>query len=136
MSTSNWRSCVCVCVCVCVGGGGGGAVISYCVCVCGMGLGYYAHVCVRWGGGGGASHCLCIRILPQELPEQWNNVKKQAVIMKQDTSAHQVEEANNIRRKLASFDVRQHQFRERFRNTAPFQFDATHPYVRLNKVRN
>ncbi len=55
--------------------------------------------------------------------------------MKQNVSPLQVEEVNVIRRKLANFDVRQHEFRESFRSTAPFRFESTHPYVRINKVR-
>ena len=70
----------------------------------------------------------------QELPEQWNNVKKQSVVMKQDVAPLQVEEVSNLRRKLATFDVRQHEFRESFREKAPFAYAATHPYVRINRV--
>ncbi len=42
----------------------------------------------------------------QELPEQWNNVKKQAVLAKQAVAPLQATEVGIIRRKLASFDVR------------------------------
>ena len=42
----------------------------------------------------------------QELPEQWNNVKKLAVLMKQAVNPLQTAEVGMIRRKLASFDVR------------------------------
>lgn len=55
--------------------------------------------------------------------------------MKQNVAPLQAEEVNNIRRKLASFDVRQHQFRESFRQTAPFNYTSTHPYVRIDRVR-
>ena len=41
----------------------------------------------------------------QELPEQWNNVKKQAVLMKQAVAPLQATEVGIIRRKLATFDV-------------------------------
>ena len=54
--------------------------------------------------------------------------------MKQSVNPLQLEESNNIRRKLVTFDVRQHEFREQFRKTAPFRFDATHPYVRIDNV--
>lgn len=64
----------------------------------------------------------------------WNNVKKQSVTMKQDVAPLQAEEVNNLRRKLANFDVRQHEFRENFRKKAPFTFTASHPYVRINRV--
>ena len=41
----------------------------------------------------------------QELPEQWNVIKKQAVVMKQNVAPLQANEVNIIRRKVASFDV-------------------------------
>ena len=70
----------------------------------------------------------------QELPEQWTNLKKQVVMMKQNVAPLQAEEVNNIRRKLTTFDVQQHEFRENFRKTAPFQYESTHPYVRVDRV--
>ena len=48
----------------------------------------------------------------QELPEQWNNVKKQAVMVKQQVAPLQANEVAIIRRKCTSFDVKQHEFRE------------------------
>ena len=42
----------------------------------------------------------------QELPEQWNNVKKVSIAMKQTVAPLQANEVNIIRRKLATFDVR------------------------------
>ena len=44
----------------------------------------------------------------QELPEQWNAVKKQSMVVKQDVAPLQTTEANNIRRKANTFDVRKH----------------------------
>lgn len=41
----------------------------------------------------------------QELPEQWNNVKKLSAVMKQTVAPLQANEVNIIRRKLATFDV-------------------------------
>ena len=41
----------------------------------------------------------------QELPEQWNVIKKQAVVMKQNVAPLQANEVNILRRKVASFDV-------------------------------
>ena len=70
----------------------------------------------------------------QELPELWNNVKKLSVTMKQNVAPMQADEVNNLRRKLATFDVRQHEFRENFRQKAPFAYTATHSYVRTNRV--
>ena len=65
----------------------------------------------------------------------WNNVKKQSVVMKQNVAPLQAEEVNNLRRKLTTYDVRQHEFRESFRAKAPFTYTASHPYVRVNRVR-
>ena len=64
----------------------------------------------------------------------WNNVKKLSVTMKQNVAPMQADEVNNLRRKLATFDVRQHEFRENFRQKAPFAYTASHPYVRTNRV--
>lgn len=72
--------------------------------------------------------------IKQELPEKWNNVKKQSAVMKQTVAPLQAEEVNRIRRELVSFDVRQHEFREEFRKTAPFNFKSTLPYVRIDNV--
>ena len=41
----------------------------------------------------------------QELPEQWNAVKKQSMVVKQDVGPLQTTEANNIRKKANTFDV-------------------------------
>ncbi len=54
--------------------------------------------------------------------------------MKQTVAPLQAEEVNRIRREITSFDVKQHEFREEFRKTAPFNYESTHPYVRLDRV--
>ena len=74
-------------------------------------------------------------MMSQELPEQWNNIKKQAVLMKQAVAPLQANEVSIIRRKLATFDVKQHEFREKFRNTAPFTFESSDIYPRIDGVR-
>uniref|UniRef100_A0A8C9W079 Dynein axonemal heavy chain 17 n=1 Tax=Scleropages formosus TaxID=113540 RepID=A0A8C9W079_SCLFO len=68
----------------------------------------------------------------EELPEKWNNVKKQAVTVKQHIAPLQANEVASLRRKCASFDVEQHTFRERFRKEAPFRFDTENPYHMLD----
>ncbi len=57
--------------------------------------------------------------------------------MKQAVAPLQATEVGIIRRKLTSFDVKQHEFREKFRQTAPFEFDAKldDVYSRIDKVR-
>lgn len=72
--------------------------------------------------------------MPQELPEQWNNVKKQAVLVKQVVAPLQTTEVGIIRKKLVSFDVKQHSFREDFRKVAPFSFDSQNVYERMDRV--
>ena len=76
------------------------------------------------------------KFILQVLPEAWNNVKKQSVVMKQNVAPLQADECNKLRRKLVSFDVSQHEFRENFRKTAPFRYESTHPYVRIDRVAN
>ncbi|KAM7382161.1 hypothetical protein PAMA_012837 [Pampus argenteus] len=57
----------------------------------------------------------------EALPEKWTNVKKQAVLVKQQVAPLQAIEVASLRRKCASFDVEQHTFREHFRNNGPFR---------------
>ena len=61
-------------------------------------------------------------------------MKKQAVLMKQAVAPLQANEVSIIRRKLATFDVKQHEFRESFRKTAPFPFDSKDIYTRIDWV--
>uniref|UniRef100_A0A671VTJ4 Dynein axonemal heavy chain 17 n=1 Tax=Sparus aurata TaxID=8175 RepID=A0A671VTJ4_SPAAU len=68
----------------------------------------------------------------EELPEKWNNVRKQAVLVKQQVAPLQAIEVAGLRRKCASFDVEQHTFREHFRNNGPFRFDSESPYQMLD----
>ncbi|XP_068439704.1 dynein axonemal heavy chain 9 isoform X3 [Clinocottus analis] len=68
----------------------------------------------------------------EELPEKWNNVKKQAVLVKQQVAPLQAIEVASLRRKCASFDVEQHTFREHFRTNGPFRFDSKSPHQMLD----
>nr|XP_029540762.1 LOW QUALITY PROTEIN: dynein heavy chain 9, axonemal [Oncorhynchus nerka] len=68
----------------------------------------------------------------EDLPEKWTNVKKQAVVVKQQVAPLQASEVAGLRRKCASFDVEQHAFRESFRKNGPFRFDSENPYAMLN----
>lgn len=70
----------------------------------------------------------------QELPEQWNTLKKLSVSMKQTVAPLQANEVNILRRKLASFDVKQHEFRENFRKKAPFAYNSDFMYARIDRV--
>ncbi|XP_043958392.1 dynein heavy chain 9, axonemal isoform X2 [Gambusia affinis] len=68
-----------------------------------------------------------------ELPEKWLNLKKQAVLVKQQVAPLQAIEVVSLRRKCASFDADQHAFREHFRSNGPFRFDSQKPYQMMNK---
>lgn len=68
------------------------------------------------------------------LPEKWNNTKKLAMQAKQQVAPLQTNEVANIRRKTASFDVQQYEFREKFRQEAPFKYDSEQPYSKIDKV--
>ncbi|XP_019398323.1 PREDICTED: dynein heavy chain 17, axonemal [Crocodylus porosus] len=68
-----------------------------------------------------------------ELPEQWNNTKKLSFQVKQNVAPLQANEVSIIRRKCQQFEVRQHEFREKFREEAPFTFTDPDPYQSLNK---
>ncbi|CAF0714705.1 unnamed protein product [Brachionus calyciflorus] len=68
----------------------------------------------------------------QHLPEKWTNTKKIAMQAKQLVAPLQTNEVANIRRKTASFDVEQYNFREAFRQEAPFRYDSDRPYKKLD----
>ncbi len=53
---------------------------------------------------------------------------------KQQVAPLQTNEVANIRRKTASFDVQQYEFREKFRQEAPFKYDSEAPYDKLDQV--
>uniref|UniRef100_A0A8C8WRI9 Dynein axonemal heavy chain 17 n=1 Tax=Panthera leo TaxID=9689 RepID=A0A8C8WRI9_PANLE len=69
----------------------------------------------------------------QELPEQWTNTKKLAIQVKQNVAPLQANEVNILRRKCQQFELKQHEFREKFRQEAPFTFTDPDPYKSLNK---
>ncbi|CAF0885207.1 unnamed protein product, partial [Didymodactylos carnosus] len=67
------------------------------------------------------------------LPEKWTNTKKLALNVKQQVAPLQTNEVANLRKKIASFDVRQYEFREKFRKELPFGYDSKNVYKRLDK---
>jgi len=69
----------------------------------------------------------------EELPEKWNNTKKNAATVKQSVAPLQSNEVAALRRKCQTFDVRQHEFRERFRKEAPFRYSSNHVYASLDR---
>uniref|UniRef100_A0A4X1URR4 Dynein axonemal heavy chain 17 n=1 Tax=Sus scrofa TaxID=9823 RepID=A0A4X1URR4_PIG len=68
----------------------------------------------------------------QELPEQWTHTKKLAIQVKQNVAPLQANEVSILRRKCQQFE--QHEFREKFRQEAPFSFSDPEPYRSLDKV--
>ena len=70
----------------------------------------------------------------KSLPEKWNNTKKLAKNAKQEVSHLQTSEIENIRRRIATFDVQQYNFREEFRKNAPFMYIVENPYKMLDTV--
>ncbi|PNJ88261.1 DNAH17 isoform 1 [Pongo abelii] len=74
-----------------------------------------------------------IHLKLQELPEHWTNTKKLAIQVKQTVAPLQANEVSILRRKCQQFELKQHEFRERFRREAPFSFSDPNPYKSLNK---
>ncbi|XP_025217595.1 dynein heavy chain 17, axonemal [Theropithecus gelada] len=74
-----------------------------------------------------------IHLKLQELPEHWTNTKKLAIQVKQNVAPLQANEVSILRRKCQQFELKQHEFREKFRRKAPFSFSDPNPYKSLNK---
>nr|XP_036878224.1 dynein heavy chain 11, axonemal [Manis javanica] len=70
----------------------------------------------------------------EELPERWETTKKIAVTVRHEVSPLQNAEVTLIRKKCILFDRKQAEFRERFRLSAPFGFNAENPYAVLDKA--
>ncbi|NXD73362.1 DYH9 protein, partial [Eolophus roseicapillus] len=68
----------------------------------------------------------------EELPEKWSHLKKVAQAVKQHVAPLQASEGAALRRRCATFEARQHRFREHFRREAPFRFDTKKPYQVLD----
>ncbi|NXL03800.1 DYH17 protein, partial [Mesembrinibis cayennensis] len=74
-----------------------------------------------------------IHLQLHDLPDHWDSTKKLCLRVKQSAAPLQANEVNIIRRKCQQFEVRQHTFRERFREKAPFLYTDPDPYNSLNK---
>ena len=68
------------------------------------------------------------------MPEKWANTKKLGNQAKQCIAPFLTNEVANIRRKAASFETEQYDFRELFRQEAPFKYESTSPYTEIDKV--
>uniref|UniRef100_A0A8D3CJW0 Dynein axonemal heavy chain 11 n=1 Tax=Scophthalmus maximus TaxID=52904 RepID=A0A8D3CJW0_SCOMX len=70
----------------------------------------------------------------EELPEKWCGAKKLALKVRHEVAPMQNAEVMVLRRRCMAFEVKQTKFREMFRATAPFSYNAVHPYINLEKV--
>ncbi|CAF87298.1 unnamed protein product, partial [Tetraodon nigroviridis] len=68
-----------------------------------------------------------------ELPEKWKSLKKIAFTVKHEVAPLQSNEVSVIRRKCAWFEVKQHEFRERFRTEPIFRINVEEPYKLLDE---
>ncbi|CAB1446422.1 unnamed protein product, partial [Pleuronectes platessa] len=69
----------------------------------------------------------------EELPEKWCAAKKLALIVRHEVAPMQNTEVMVLRRRCMAFEVKQTKFREMFGATAPFTYNALHPYVSIEK---
>uniref|UniRef100_W5MKY4 Dynein, axonemal, heavy polypeptide 9 like n=1 Tax=Lepisosteus oculatus TaxID=7918 RepID=W5MKY4_LEPOC len=69
----------------------------------------------------------------EELPEKWKNLKKVAFTVKHEVAPLQSNEVSVIRRKCVHFEIKQHEFREQFRNEIIFRIDVDDPYKLIDK---
>uniref|UniRef100_A0A3B4YI13 Dynein axonemal heavy chain 11 n=1 Tax=Seriola lalandi dorsalis TaxID=1841481 RepID=A0A3B4YI13_SERLL len=72
----------------------------------------------------------------EELPEKWCGAKKLALKVRHEVAPMQNAEVMVLRRQCMAFEVKQMKFRELFKATAPFSYNAVHPYISLEKVRS
>ena len=63
-----------------------------------------------------------------DLPDSWGSLKKTSTLVKQNVAPLQANEVAVIRRHCATFDVQQHEFREKFRGENFFKWSANQPY--------
>ncbi|XP_075025374.1 dynein axonemal heavy chain 17 [Calonectris borealis] len=74
-----------------------------------------------------------IHLQLHELPEHWDGTKKLCLRVKHSAAPLQANEVNIIHKKCQQFEIRQHAFRERFREKAPLSYTDPDPYKSLNK---
>ncbi|GLG98381.1 uncharacterized protein GBIM_04945, partial [Gryllus bimaculatus] len=69
-----------------------------------------------------------------DLPDKWLQTKKLSVAAKQNVAPLMATEMSNIRKRIQLFDLRQQQFRERFRKLPVFKYPCANPYEYLDRV--
>ena len=67
-----------------------------------------------------------IHKLLNDLPEEWSEVKKLSVSIKDSVAPLQAKEVDILQQKCNRFEMRNHNFREEFRKKAPFKFEVGH----------
>ena len=65
-----------------------------------------------------------IHKLLNDLPEQWSDVKKLSVSIKDQVAPLQAKEVDILQQKCNKFEMKNHNFREEFRRKAPFRFEV------------
>ncbi|XP_066581161.1 dynein beta chain, ciliary [Prorops nasuta] len=74
-----------------------------------------------------------VNVLLQELPEQWANTKKLALMVKQQVAPLQAGEVSRIRGRISAFDTTIILYREAFRRYDFFKYDCEKPYELLDE---
>ncbi|KAJ3391292.1 hypothetical protein HDU84_006208 [Entophlyctis sp. JEL0112] len=64
-----------------------------------------------------------IHKLLADLPEQWSDVTKRSVAIKDQVAPLQAKEVDVLQQKCNRFESKNHEFREQFRKKAPFKFE-------------
>ena len=60
----------------------------------------------------------------QELPKEWNNIKKMAITVRQQVASLQANEVSVLCQRCTAFDAEQQRFCERFHQEAPFRYGS------------
>ncbi|XP_033341681.2 dynein heavy chain at 93AB [Megalopta genalis] len=74
-----------------------------------------------------------VNVLLQELPEQWANTKKLALMVKQQVAPLQAGEVSRIRGRISAFDTTITHYREAFRRYNFFKYECQNPYELLDE---
>ncbi|XP_059473724.1 dynein beta chain, ciliary isoform X2 [Neocloeon triangulifer] len=74
-----------------------------------------------------------VHVLLQELPEQWQNTKKNATTVKQLVAPMQANEVACIRKRILAFDAHQSHYRDSFRRSHFLKFSCETPYEQMDE---
>ena len=69
-----------------------------------------------------------------ELPEQWMNIKKLAMKMKQHIAPLQANQVTQIRNQIGNMEKKQQDLRDRFARQAPFDYQTKQPYLGMKNI--